>query len=141
MLASISGVVKAGRGGFVLLVLAAGVAGCGANAQTPHPQTDDAAITDDALIFLDDGGNPITDDAHRSGLADPNDSHNATKDTDCDGLSDEEEFSLVYADGKKTDPDIADTDGDGLPDGLEVGHTTSVDPTCQFVGDADPVST
>ncbi len=37
------------------------------------------------------------------------------KDTEDDGLTDHEETDIY-----KTDPDIADTDGDGYPDGLEV---------------------
>ena len=66
---------------------------------------------------------------------------NATKDSDCDGLSDEEEFSIVFAGGKKTDPTKGDTDGDGILDGVEAGKTASPDPSCPgFVGDADPAS-
>ena len=65
--------------------------------------------------------------------------NNGQIDTDCDGLSDQEEFSLRYAGDTKTHPGLADTDWDGLLDGLEVGRTTSVDPRCtNFVGDADP---
>ena len=74
--------------------------------------------------------------------ASPNDPNNAMKDSDCDGLSDEEEFSIVWSGGNRTDPTNADTDNDGLLDGLEVGHTVSVDPDCQgFVGDSEPLST
>jgi hypothetical protein len=73
--------------------------------------------------------------------ANPFDPKNALKDTDCDGLSDEEEFSTIYPGGKKTDPNNPDTDADGIPDGVELGRTTSVDPSCRFVGDADPTTT
>jgi hypothetical protein len=70
---------------------------------------------------------------------DPNDPNNALKDTDCDGLSDAEEFSTVYPGGARTDPLNPDSDGDGIPDGVEAGRTSSVDPRCtNFVGDADP---
>jgi hypothetical protein len=56
---------------------------------------------------------------------DPNDPSNATKDTDCDGLSDKVEFETSY-DGQKTNSGVADTDQDGLLDGLEVGITQAV---------------
>lgn len=79
----------------------------------------------------DDGGTGV----------DPTDPNNATKDTDCDGLSDQEEFSNIYAGGQKTNPAVADTDGDGIPDGVEAGHLTSVAATCtSYTGDADPMS-
>ncbi len=57
---------------------------------------------------------------------DPNDPANATKDTDCDGLSDKVEFETDRGNGRYTNPGLADTDGDGLPDGLEVGVDTPV---------------
>jgi Bacterial TSP3 repeat len=68
---------------------------------------------------------------------DPSAADNASRDTDCDGLTDAEEY-LTY----HTDPCNADTDGDGLPDGLEVGRTTTVNAACgsRFVPDADPTS-
>lgn len=69
---------------------------------------------------------------------DPNDPNNAAKDTDCDGLSDKIEFEAVY-DGLKTHPGLADTDQDGLPDGLEVGVLKPVPGTsCTITPDADP---
>ncbi len=55
-----------------------------------------------------------------------NDPNNERKDTDCDGLSDAYEFSTVYPNGLKTDVSNPDSDGDGLPDGLETGATTPV---------------
>ncbi len=80
-------------------------------------------------------------DGGGGGGADPNDLNNPNKDTDCDGLSDAEEFGVVYPGGKKTDPNNPDTDGDGIPDGVEAGRTSSVDPMCtNFVGDADPTT-
>ncbi|KFE71460.1 adventurous gliding motility lipoprotein CglD [Hyalangium minutum] len=71
---------------------------------------------------------------------DPNDPNNATKDTDCDGLSDLVEFTTDRGGGKKTDPGLADTDGDGLPDGLELGIDTPVQGTsCVLPKDASAV--
>ncbi len=81
-----------------------------------------------------DTGRP---DADATNIDDPN---NATKDTDCDGLTDAEEFSTIYPGGLKTDPGIADTDGDGILDGVEVGRVSSVDPNCAFAGDQDPTT-
>ncbi len=72
-------------------------------------------------------------------IIDPNDPNNANKDSDCDGLSDAEELGTTYANGRKTDPAIADTDGDGILDGTETGRTGSVDAACTaFAGDQDP---
>jgi len=73
---------------------------------------------------------------------DPDDPANATKDSDCDGLSDAEEFGNRYGGGRQTDPGNPDSDGDGLADGVEVGRTGSPDVRCAslFVGDADPTS-
>lgn len=74
------------------------------------------------------------------GMANPLDPNNANKDTDCDGLSDEDEFGGIYAGGLRTDPNVADTDGDGILDGVEAGRTTSVAASCTYAGDADPNS-
>lgn len=73
----------------------------------------------------------------------PTDPEGWTLDHDCDGLSDAEEFSTVFPGGGKTDPLKADTDGDGIPDGVELGRTESPDPACApfFTGDADPSTT
>ncbi len=79
------------------------------------------------------GGGPMI-------IVDPNDLGNAAKDSDCDGLSDAEEFGNTYPGGKRTDPANADSDGDGIKDGVEVGRTSSVDTACGFVGDAEPNS-
>ena len=56
----------------------------------------------------------------------PSDPNNRNLDSDCDGLSDQEEFSIIYPGGGKTSPSNPDTDGDGLADGLEVGRTQGV---------------
>jgi hypothetical protein len=74
-----------------------------------------------------------------SRVADPNNPNNANLDSDCDGLSDAEEFGTIYASGKQTDPNNPDSDGDGIPDGVELGRATSVDPACaNFKGDLCP---
>ena len=68
------------------------------------------------------------------------------QDSDCDGLTDIEEYSSrFFANGewKATDPDDPDTDGDGMIDGVELGRTSSPDPCCEpyFQPDADPSTT
>ena len=74
-------------------------------------------------------------------IVDPTDPNNAAKDSDCDGLSDQEEFSNIYAGGRKTDPANPETDGDGILDGVEAGHMTSVSASCtSYMGDPDPLS-
>ena len=69
---------------------------------------------------------------------------NAAIDSDCDGLSDAEEWGNVYPGGVRTDPNVWDTDGDGLRDGLEAGRATTLnkDPECQrlFLPDLEPSS-
>jgi hypothetical protein len=77
-----------------------------------------------------------------SGVArcDPAREDNSTRDTDCDGLSDADEYHLDYGGGAHTDPCNPDSDGDGLGDGLEMGRTVRVDPSCTASTDADPLS-
>jgi hypothetical protein len=121
---------------FALIGLVLG--GCGGGSAVPVPG--DGQVVD---VSTPDGPPlpdlpPKPDGKPTANIHDPN---NPTKDTDCDGLSDAEEFSRVYADGKSTDPDNPDTDGDGIPDGVELGRTTSVDANCGFKGDADPATT
>ncbi|MDF1562944.1 MAG: adventurous gliding motility lipoprotein CglD [Deltaproteobacteria bacterium] len=72
-----------------------------------------------------------------------NDPQNDTKDTDCDGLTDAEEFSRTYGGGAQTDPNDWDTDGDGIADGVELGRTSTPDPECAgyFTPDEDPATT
>ena len=70
--------------------------------------------------------------------------NNSVTDTDCDGLTDEEEFARIYGfdeNGQsiRTDPNKRDTDGDGILDGIELGRTSSPDPACGCVnGSEDP---
>lgn len=73
-------------------------------------------------------------------IVNPLDPNNATKDSDCDGLSDQDEFGSIYAGGLRTDPANADTDGDGILDGVEAGRISSVDARCTYAGDVDPNS-
>ncbi len=86
-----------------------------------------------------DGSTPLPDAGPV--VTDPNDPANANRDSDCDGLSDQFEFSATYgASGAKTDPGVADSDQDGIKDGVELGRTTSPDVSCGFVGDSDPTN-
>jgi hypothetical protein len=65
-------------------------------------------------------------------------------DTDCDGLSDAEEWGNIYVGVKLTDRTKVDSDGDGLRDGVEVTRTSTLNtqPECTlfFLADADPSS-
>ncbi|MBN2361987.1 MAG: hypothetical protein JXR83_21225 [Deltaproteobacteria bacterium] len=74
------------------------------------------------------------------GEPDPNNNGNDQLDSDCDGLSDAEEYGTVWPSGQTTDPGATDSDGDGIRDGVEAGRTSSVDPRCDglFQGDSDP---
>ena len=80
------------------------------------------------------------DDEPKPLPTDPADPNNASKDTDCDGLSDKVEFDTDRGNGQKTNPGLADTDQDGLPDGLELGFDTPVPGTsCTLPKDANAV--
>src|SRR5688572_24616617 len=95
-----------------------------------------------ALVACTDGGAPKKGAANgaASGI-DPSDPGNATRDRDCDGLSDADELSTRYAGGRKTDPEHADTDGDGILDGIEAGREGGIDLRCTGrIQDADPGS-
>ncbi|HCF59187.1 MAG TPA: hypothetical protein DFS52_14495 [Myxococcales bacterium] len=88
-----------------------------------------------------DGGGEQAEDAGTTPALDASlsDPKNPLKDTDCDGLSDAEEFAITYHDGRKTSPTNPDTDGDGILDGVEVGRVAPIAGTgCTFQGDADP---
>lgn len=82
------------------------------------------------------GGRPIVTGC------DPQAADNATRDTDCDGLSDLEEYGTDFGNNARTDPCNGDSDADGLPDGLEMGRTTTPNAACgtTFLADADPAS-
>ncbi len=103
-------------------------AGVDAGVEEPDAGPEDAGILPDPDP---DPGTVPTDIA---------DGNNPTKDSDCDGLTDAEEFANQYAGGLKTNPGRRDTDGDGIRDGVELGRTTSVNTGCAFRPDADPDS-
>lgn len=124
------------------VVVAAGLAGC--DCGNP-PVTQDAGTgggTGTGGGFAFGGG--IAFDAGSfdvdGGGVDPLDPNNANKDSDCDGLSDEDEYGIVYAGGGHTNPLNPDTDGDGILDGIEAGKLSSPVASCNFPGDADPTS-
>ena len=56
---------------------------------------------------------------------DVNDPNNANLDSDCDGLTDLEEFTDTWAAGRRTDPADYDSDNDGIADGIEAARTES----------------
>ncbi len=90
----------------------------------------------------DDSGNAGGDSGTVDSGADPNNPNNDHLDSDCDGLSDAEEFSTIYPGGLHTDPNNPDSDGDGLLDGIEYGRTSSVSGSgCPPLADADPTTT
>ncbi|MBJ6761414.1 VWA domain-containing protein [Myxococcaceae bacterium JPH2] len=130
------------------LLAAALLAGCGGDDPPinppPGPDVDggvDAGI--DAGHVDEDAGVIVDPDPDPGKVpTDVENKNNANLDSDCDGLTDQEEFSTVYANGLKTDPGLRDTDGDGIRDGVELGRTTTVstDPSCVFRGDADPTT-
>jgi len=72
----------------------------------------------------------------------PADTNNGTRDTDCDGLSDYDEYMIAYGMNARTDPCNSDSDGDGISDGVEMGKTATVASGCgaRFVPDVEPGS-
>jgi hypothetical protein len=138
---------------FLAAALAAFLIGC------PSPDTDEPdsgtppVPTDDGGPGGGDGGTgdggdvdpppgPLEDPFEKP--PGPRSPINKTIDTDCDGLSDAEEWGNIYAGDKRTDPDKWDTDGDGLRDGVEAARTTTLNtnPLCAdlFIADAEPES-
>ena len=147
---------------WLVVALAVGAASCsedtpgGGAADLGGPPVDAGFVAEDVGptdrgTTSDDSGTPVVDaDAGPSsgdvdgGGSGPNvdDLSNPSRDSDCDGLSDADEFSTVYADGNQTDPGDPDTDGDGILDGIEVGRTAAIaDTGCPPLSDADPAST
>src|SRR5690349_17005247 len=128
------------------LMGAASVAGCSCGSEGPQVEDSGPPGTgekDGGNPGGEDGGPPAGSDAGRdAGMVvviptDPFNPDNVNRDTDCDGLTDQEEYASVYAGGKKTLPGVADTDGDGIKDGVELGRTSSLNTACSFMGDAD----
>jgi hypothetical protein len=73
---------------------------------------------------------------------DAGDPDNATLDSDCDGLTDLEEFANTFAGGERTDPADYDSDDDGIADGVELGRTADIDVECPATWkDADSSTT
>jgi hypothetical protein len=125
------------RGVPIVALCAVVVFGCGKNEYIDNPGGLDGHGIKDGAPAVDSGGQQV--DANTKPLPNPYDPQNNKKDYDCDGLSDQDEYSMVYPGGKKTDPKNPDTDGDGIPDGVEAGRVKSPDPTCvKFAGDKDP---
>jgi len=92
------------------------------------------------MVACGGGDGPEPEPGPKPLPTDPADPNNASKDTDCDGLSDKVEFDTDRGSGQKTHPGLADTDQDGLQDGLELGITTPVAGTnCTLPPDANAV--
>jgi hypothetical protein len=117
---------------------------CGGEGVDPPSSGTDSGVPDSGVTASGDagrgdaGGQPPLPDAGQG--IDPSDPANVQRDTDCDGLTDAEELSTRYAGGGRTFADTADSDGDGIPDGVELGRTSSVNTTCGFVGAAAPAN-
>ncbi|MBI5497610.1 MAG: hypothetical protein HY904_21545 [Deltaproteobacteria bacterium] len=116
-------------------------------AACPRPSTPGESADDDggsSTASSSSGGSSSGSSGTDAGTVvdrpDPGRTDNATRDSDCDGLSDADEYGTVWPGGARTDPGDADTDDDGVPDGVEVGRTSSVDTRCagRFTADADP---
>ncbi|WP_164009133.1 adventurous gliding motility lipoprotein CglD [Pyxidicoccus trucidator] len=129
-----------------LLLSASLLTGCGGDSGDPDPKPAVDAGTEPVDSGLPP---PLEEDAGIEPDPDPDpgrvptdvaDEENPEKDSDCDGLTDAEEFANIYPNGQKTDPGLRDTDGDGLRDGVEVGRTTTLNTACTFRADADPDS-
>lgn len=135
-----------------LLVLLLTVIGCGGGGgDSDHPKGNGGGDAGTGGTSDGSGGTGGSGGTHGGGgtggtqkpPARPDDPDNHLKDWDCDGLSDAEEFGTIWPGGRKTDPQNPDSDGDGIPDGVEAGRTQSPDPACEgiFVGDKDPSTT
>ncbi|NMO16635.1 VWA domain-containing protein [Pyxidicoccus fallax] len=129
------------------LLAATLVAGCsGSDDPDAKPFVDAGIIVEE----VPDSGGPPPDGEEDAGIdpdPDPDpgpvptnqdDPNNPNLDSDCDGLTDREEFVNMYAGGLKTDPSRRDTDGDGIRDGVELGRTTTLNTNCIFRADGDP---
>ncbi|RKG98842.1 VWA domain-containing protein [Corallococcus sp. CA053C] len=138
------------------LLAATLLTGCGGSDPDPDPNpppADAGTTPDDGGIdagevdagfdagYVEDAGVIVDPDPDPGEVpTDPYDPTNAQRDSDCDGLSDQEEFSTIYTGGVRTNPGDRDTDNDGIRDGVEVGRIKSVVTTCSFYPDLDPAS-
>ncbi|MFO0728381.1 MAG: hypothetical protein U1E65_31690 [Myxococcota bacterium] len=111
-------------------------------ASTPDTGTYDSGQDDGSTNPGDTGGGRDAAMLPADAGPDPRNPDNDHLDSDCDGLSDAYEFATVYPGGMKTSPSNSDSDGDGIPDGVEVGVTTIVAGSgCAVVAfDADPTT-
>ena len=127
-------------------VMAALLSGCSCGGGPVDPGKPDTGVQVDGGENTPDtdggdggGGEPTPPDG---GVAtSPTNPANRTLDSDCDGLTDAEEYGNVYAGNVRTSPGLRDSDGDGIRDGVELGRTTTVNTTCtDFQADADPTT-
>ena len=64
---------------------------------------------------------------------------NGARDSDCDGLSDEDEYGDLWPTGEATDPADWDSDDDGVPDGVEARGDVEIEAACPYTSlDGDP---
>jgi hypothetical protein len=122
-----------------------GCPGCGGTPDAGDGDGDGDGDTDGGDGDGDGGTSPDggTVDPPTEPIRDPNpdDPNNANLDSDCDGLSDLEEYTNTFAGGRKTNPANYDTDGDGIADGVEFGRTEAIDAECPATwADADPTT-
>ncbi len=83
-------------------------------------------IPDDQEIKeKDTDGDEMTDEWEIQNNLNPNDPNDASLDNDNDGLTNLEEYNLKKRYGKSTDPNKADTDGDGFSDKEEIDKGTN----------------
>jgi hypothetical protein len=86
---------------------------------------------DGGVIDEPDAGNPIPEQVRDPDPTLPVE-ENLAYDSDCDGISDADEYATVWPGGEKTDPADWDSDDDGVPDGVEAGKTEAIDPACTY---------
>ena len=133
-----------------------GVVGVGADSgspgPTPNPPPPDAK--DAGAGPRADGGMPPDTDGARpdagteTGVpaepireADANRTNNEDLDSDCDAISDADEFGDIWPGGQYTNPEERDSDGDGIFDGVEAGRTMRIDSACPAtLLDQDPAN-
>ncbi len=131
-------------------LMAAMLSGCDCGG-TPPPPKPDAGVDSGTTTPEDDAGTDAgTDAGWDAGSQNPdtepvpvpgptNNPGNSTIDSDCDGLTDADEYGNVYPGNLRTNAAVRDSDGDGVRDGVEIGRTTTVNTACTFfIADEDP---